>query len=117
MSRYRRANAKDGVFFFTVVLADRPSNLLIEEIDRLRRIYREVQNRRPFETIAVCILPDHIHALWAFAGARHRLLDPVEPHQEWLLPRYRCQASVEKQDLQARKRHLAASLLGARHPR
>ena len=65
MSRYRRVNAEGGVFFFTVVLADRSSNLLIEEIDRLRRMYREVQNRRPFETIAVCILPDHIHALWA----------------------------------------------------
>ena len=35
------------------------------EIDRFRRIYQTVQQRRPFETIAICILPDHIHALWA----------------------------------------------------
>jgi putative transposase len=47
------------------VLADRSSKLLIEEIDRLRRSYRIVRERRPFETIAICILPDHIHALWA----------------------------------------------------
>ena len=65
MPNYRRANVKGGLFFFTVALADRSSNLLIEEIDRLRRAYRTVQERRPFETIAVCILPDHIHALWA----------------------------------------------------
>ena len=53
------------MFFFTVALADRSSSLLIDEIDRLRRAYRTVQERRPFETIAVCILPDHIHAVWA----------------------------------------------------
>jgi putative transposase len=65
MSKYRRVKAEAGVFFFTVVLADMSTNLLIEEIARLRRIYREVQSRRPFETIAICVLPDHIHAIWA----------------------------------------------------
>ena len=63
MPQYIRA--KGSVFFFTVVLAQRPSNLLIDEIDRLRRIYKLIQQRHPFETIAICILPDHIHALWA----------------------------------------------------
>jgi len=65
MPNYRRANVRGGVFFFTVVLADRSSNLLIEEIDRLRKAYRTVHERRPFETIAICVLPDHIHAVWA----------------------------------------------------
>jgi putative transposase len=65
MPNYRRTSISGGTFFFTVALADRSSTLLIEEVDRLRRIYRTVQERRPFETIAVCILPDHIHALWA----------------------------------------------------
>jgi len=65
MPNYRRANIKGGVFFFTVVLADRSSNLLTREIDRLRLAYRAVQERRPFETMAVCVLPDHLHALWA----------------------------------------------------
>jgi putative transposase len=64
MPNYRRANANGGVFFFTVALADRSSNLLTKEIDRLRAVYRAVQLRRPFETIAICVLPDHIHALW-----------------------------------------------------
>ena len=48
MSRYRRACIEGGVFFFTVTLADRAL----------------VQQRRPFETVAICILPDHIHAIW-----------------------------------------------------
>jgi putative transposase len=47
-----------------IALADRTSDLLIQEIDRLRKMYRDVQERRPFETIVICILPDHIHALW-----------------------------------------------------
>jgi putative transposase len=63
MPQYVRA--KGSIFFFTVVLAQRPNNLLIDEIDRLRRIYKIVQQRHPFETVAICILPDHIHALWA----------------------------------------------------
>src|SRR5258708_20065788 len=65
MSQYRRAKIEGNVLFFTVVLAERPSNLLFEEIERLRQSYRTVQQRRPFETVAVWILPDHIHALWA----------------------------------------------------
>jgi putative transposase len=66
MPQYRRAQIKGGIFFFTVALADRTSGLLVEHIDRLRRIYGLVQQRRPFETIAICILPDHLHAIWSF---------------------------------------------------
>src|ERR1700724_1962375 len=65
MPQYRRAKIEGSFFFFTVVLAERPSNLLFEKIDRFRRIYRTIQQRRPFETIAICVLPDHLHALWA----------------------------------------------------
>jgi len=65
MPNYRRANVKGGTFFFTVALANRSSNLLVEEIARLRRIYQTVQKRRSFETIAICIMPDHIHTLWS----------------------------------------------------
>jgi REP-associated tyrosine transposase len=64
MPQYRRARLKGSTFFFTVVLADRSSNLLVDEINRLRCIYRTVRERRPFETVAICILPDHIHAIW-----------------------------------------------------
>ena len=64
MSRYRRAKIEGGIFFFTVALADRSSDLLVREIDRLRRSYNTMQERIPFETIAICILPDHLHALW-----------------------------------------------------
>jgi putative transposase len=65
MSQYRRAKIDGSTFFFTVVLADRSSNLLVDQIDRLRQVYGAVQKRRPFRTVAICILPDHVHAIWA----------------------------------------------------
>lgn len=64
MSSYRRAHIPGGTFFFTVTLADRSSDLLVRQIERLRRAYTVTQRRLPFETVAVCILPDHLHAIW-----------------------------------------------------
>lgn len=64
MPRYVRARIAGGTFFFTVAIADRSDDLLVREIDRLRDSYRMVQERHPFETIAICILPDHLHAVW-----------------------------------------------------
>jgi len=65
MADYRRARFAGSTYFFTVVFADRSSTLLVSEIARLRRVYGMVQDGHPFETIAICILPDHIHAIWS----------------------------------------------------
>ena len=51
-------------FFFTVNLQDRRQKLLTENIEELRAAYSCVQTRHPFETIAICILPDHLHCIW-----------------------------------------------------
>ncbi len=64
MSFYRRNYIKGGTFFFTVKLADPKSNLLIEHIDLLREAYQFVQQKYPFKTEAICILPNHIHCIW-----------------------------------------------------
>jgi putative transposase len=65
MSRYRRAKLEGGTFFFTVTLADRGSDLLVRHVDRLRESYSWAQQRQPFKTVAICILPDHLHAIWS----------------------------------------------------
>lgn len=64
MSRYRRTRVAGGTYFFTVALADRHSRLLVNSIDLLRESYRAVKRELPFETLAVCVLPDHLHAVW-----------------------------------------------------
>jgi putative transposase len=65
MSRYRRAKIDGGVLFFTVTLADRKGDLLVRHIDRPRLVYASVQKSYPFETIAICVLPDHLHSVWS----------------------------------------------------
>ena len=64
MSRYRRSLVPGGTYFFTVNRADRRSCALVERIDRLRAAFQTVQAQRPLRTIAVCVLPDHLHAIW-----------------------------------------------------
>jgi putative transposase len=67
MPRYTRSFVAGGTYFFTVALANRQSGLLVEEIGRLRHAYARVQQLHPFETLAICVLPDHLHALWRLA--------------------------------------------------
>ncbi len=38
--------------------------MLIDEIERLRHAFDLVRVRQPFKTIAYCVLPDHLHAIW-----------------------------------------------------
>lgn len=79
MPNYRRALRAGGTFFFTVTLADRSSDLLVREIDRLRRTYRHVQKQWPFESLAICVLPDHLHAIWSLPE------DDADFPQRWSL--------------------------------
>ncbi len=65
MPQYLRAKLDGGTFFFTVTLADRSSNLLVQEIDLFREAYRSVRRRLTFATVAICILPEHLHAIWS----------------------------------------------------
>jgi REP element-mobilizing transposase RayT len=117
MPRYVRAKLKGSVFFITVVLADRSSRLLVDEIDRLRIVYRTVQQRRPFETIAICVLRNHIHAVGALPeqdsdfSSRWSLIKSGFSHG--LAPLPRSASKVRKRG----EGHLATSLLGARHSR
>ena len=64
MTNYRRADFPGGYYFFTVV-THRHRKFLTTELARncLRKAWQEIQKRRPFEMIAVCLLPDHLHCV------------------------------------------------------
>lgn len=64
MPHYRRLFIPGGTYFFTATLEDRSQKLLTENIEALRAAYRYVLGRRPFETVAIVILPDHLHCVW-----------------------------------------------------
>ena len=63
MSNYRRDFTKGGLYFFTIALKDRSKDYLIRYIEEFRQAYKITQERYPFETVAICILPDHFHLL------------------------------------------------------
>ena len=67
--RYRRTLIPGGTYFFTVNLADRSSRLLVERVDTLREVVREVRQRHPFEIVAWVVLPEHMHAIWTLPEA------------------------------------------------
>jgi putative transposase len=63
MVRYRRNFIPGGTYFFTVTLADRCSNALVDHIGTLRSAFRTARRARPFAIDAIVILPDHLHAI------------------------------------------------------
>jgi putative transposase len=61
---YRRLRVAGGTYFFTVVLLDRRSELLVAEVAALREAVRVVRRRKPFHIDAWVVLPEHIHCVW-----------------------------------------------------
>ena len=61
--QYKRYYQQGASYFFTINLADRSSNLLIEKIEILRYAFKIVKQKHPFHIDAIVILPDHLHIL------------------------------------------------------
>lgn len=65
MPNYIRAKFEGGYYFFTVVTYRRKR---IFGKDSSRQLFRQAinktQSRHPFEIIAFCLLPDHLHCIW-----------------------------------------------------
>lgn len=65
MSRYRRSNAPDATFFFTVNSLNRRPLLTTDRVrDALRNAIADVRARAPFLIHAWVLLPDHLHCIW-----------------------------------------------------
>ena len=64
MPQYLRAFVPEGTFFFTVTLLERRRELLTDNIDNLREVFKAARQRRPFTVEAIVILPDHLHCIW-----------------------------------------------------
>jgi len=64
MVQYRRAQCKGGTFALTFTLNHRGSDLLVKQFELFKSSYLWVQQGRPFETVAIVVLPDHVHLVW-----------------------------------------------------
>ncbi|MFN3577269.1 MAG: REP-associated tyrosine transposase, partial [Tabrizicola sp.] len=64
MSRYIRPKVPGATVFFTVNLADRGAQTLVDHVEMLREAVRVTKAERPFRIDAWVVLPDHMHAVW-----------------------------------------------------
>lgn len=64
MSNYRRRFSPGGTYFFSVMLAQGQDLSLIDNLGLLRTAYAKTMSENPFETLAIVVLPDHLHAIW-----------------------------------------------------
>lgn len=64
MVPYRRHFVPGRTYFFTVTLADRQASLLTDRIDALGAAFRHCRATHPFETVAIAVLPEHLHCVW-----------------------------------------------------
>ena len=64
MTNYRRSHIPGGSYFFTVALADRSNKLLTNQITHLKQAFREVKSLKPFDVVAIVVLPEHLHCIW-----------------------------------------------------
>ncbi len=65
MPEYRRAYQPGGYYFFTVTTFKRKPFLTEESAGMcFKHAWQKVKKVRPFETIAFCLLPDHLHCIW-----------------------------------------------------
>jgi putative transposase len=65
MSRYRRANATNASYFFTVVTYRRQAFLCDQTVrNALRNAINKVRVQHPFQIDTWVLLPDHIHTIW-----------------------------------------------------
>ncbi len=65
MSNYHRVYVPGGTYFFTLVTYNRaPFLTLPKSRDALRESWKKVHDSFPFELLAFCLLPEHLHCIW-----------------------------------------------------
>lgn len=64
MTDYRRNRVEGGTYFFTVAIAQRHLELLVQHIDLLKAALRDEKKYAPFINLGFVVLPDHLHAIW-----------------------------------------------------
>jgi putative transposase len=65
MPNYRRNHVPGGTYFFTVVTYQR-RKFLTDDLARtcLHEAIHEIQEKSPFDIVAIVLLPDHFHTVW-----------------------------------------------------
>ncbi len=121
MLNYVRLKLPGGCYFFSLVtfcrhkfLASEPARLI------LRRVWKDVQRKHPFNVGAICLLPDPLHRHLEFAGSWWWLSQTLAVNQREIfqaLPdgRRNCRKTKSIPAKKTRSGGVAKALLGAYH--
>lgn len=90
---YRRVKFAGGCYFFTVVLAERGSDLLVRHIDEFRMAFSTVKINHPFDINAIVVLPDHLHCQWTLPAG------DTDYSTRWALIKARFSRQIPKTEL------------------
>jgi putative transposase len=84
MSDYRRYFVAGGTYFFTVV-TDRRAGLFTDAAARrlLGSVFRRCGFRWPVRVLAIVLLRDHLHCLWALPSGDHRWVEMGHYPPDW----------------------------------
>jgi len=117
MPNYIRPQITGASIFFTVALHERGGQVLVDHVARLREAVAVTKAERPFGIDAWVVLPDHLHCVWTLPGGDGDFFDPLAVDQGPFLARPAPGKPAEQSSNPAGARDLAATLLGASHPR
>jgi putative transposase len=106
MSRYRRNYVEGGTYFFTVVAYCRRQFLTTDLArDCLRSAIETVRQRRPFEIVAIVLLPDHVHAVWTLPPGDANYSTRWRRIKEEFTEMYLAKGGTELWQSRSRRRH------------
>lgn len=98
MTNYRRNFIVGGSYFFTVTLADRSSRLLVEKINLLKEAIRGVKAENPFDTVAMVVMPEHLHCIWTLPP------DDADYSTRWKMIKARFSREIPKVEKRSKSR-------------
>ena len=110
MPNYHRFRVEGGTYFFTVVTYHRRPFLVTPSAQKiLHDAWETAQTRFPFETLAVCLLPDHLHCMWKLPEGDSNYSIRWRVIKNLFSARYLKKIGIEEQRNESRKkRHEAA---------
>lgn len=116
MPEYRRNFVPGGIYFFTVVTFHRHPLLTSDDARRLLHDAMTFVDRRfPFETVAICLLPDHLHCIWSLPeGDSNYPLRWNQVKRSFSIA-YRKSVSLGEQPNASRLKHREASIWQRRY--
>lgn len=98
MTNYRRNFIAGGSYFFTVTLADRSSRLLVEKVDLLKEAIHSVKTEKPFDTVAMVVMPEHLHCIWTLPP------DDADYPTRWKMIKARFSSEIPKVEKRSESR-------------